>query len=126
MTRTATSTARRLPLVTALAGMALALTGCQTPTPSATAGGTATAQGQVTAIDRDPWTFDGNATMQVATGSGAVTVEIPARLNLCHAEGLDAFAGLQVGDRIHAVGQVGADGHITVCHGAGHMLHKLD
>jgi hypothetical protein len=92
----------------------------------ATAGATATAEGRITAIDRDPWAYDGNAVMQVQTAGGTTRVEIPARMNLCNAPGLDWFASLTVGQRIRATGEVGADGAITVCRGPGHALVRLD
>ena len=121
-----TSPARHIPLAAALSLATLALTGCQTPVAADPAVSADTAEGRVVAIDRDPWAYDGNATMQVDTASGPVTVEIPARMNLCPAPGVDAFPDIQVGDRVRARGEVGADGHITVCNGAGHALQRLD
>jgi hypothetical protein len=112
----------------ALCFAAALATGCTTTaTADVAAGGTiATAEGRITAIDRDPWAYDGNATMQVQTTTGPARVEIPARMNLCNAPGLDWFASLTVGERIRATGEVGADGAITVCRGAGHALVRLD
>ena len=118
--------ARHVPFAAALSLTALALAGCQTAAPTVEAGAQATAEGRVVAIDRDPWAYDGNATMQVDTASGPVTVEIPARLNLCPAPGVGAFPDIEVGDRVRASGEAGADGHITVCNGAGHALQQLD
>jgi len=118
--------ARHVSFAAALSVAAFALAGCQTAAPAVEAGTQTTAEGRVVAIDRDPWAYDGNATMQVDTASGPVTVEIPARLNLCPAPGVDAFPEIEVGDQVRASGEAGTDGHITVCNGTGHALQRLD
>ncbi|GAB3730280.1 hypothetical protein GCM10028862_09440 [Luteimonas pelagia] len=113
----------------ALALAAALSSGCATTAATDAAAGpgtTATAEGRITSIDRDPWAYDGNAVMAVQTTGGTARVEIPARLNLCDAPGLDAFGTLVVGERIRATGEVGADGAITVCRGTGHALVRLD
>ena len=120
-----TSPARHIPFAAALSLATLTLTACQTPMPADSAARD-TAEGRVVAVDRDPWAYDGNATMQIDTASGPVTVEIPARMNLCPAPGVDTFPDIEVGDRVRARGEVGADGHITVCNGAAHALQRLD
>lgn len=125
MTHAALS-ARHACHAAALSLAALVLAGCQTPVATDRAGTTGTVEGRVVAIDRDPWMYDGNATMRVESASGAVTVEIPARLNLCPAPGVGAFPEIEVGDRIRARGEVGSEGRITVCNGAGHALQRLD
>ncbi len=66
------------------------IAGCAT-TPPATnllkAGQQATIEGRITAIDLTPWTFDGNAVVQIQSDlNGLVSVQLPARWNLCKAQ----------------------------------------
>src|SRR5688500_7383203 len=65
----------------------------------------ATIAGRVVAIDTDPWAYDGNAVVQVATEAhGIVQVHLPARWNLCAAPAVDV-AALEVGHDVNANGR---------------------
>ena len=102
------------------------LAGCVTGrTASGTAlqaGEQATIAGRVVAIDMTPWTYDGNAVVQVATEAhGIVQVQLPARWNLCAAPPVAADT-LAVGDEVRATGTAGQDGELVVCERATHYL----
>ena len=81
-----------------------------------------TVAGTVTAIDLDPWTYDGDAVLELATEDGPATVRIPARTNLCDAVGLATVGDLLVGDAVEVRGARGADGAVTPCVSAEHRL----
>ncbi len=97
--------------------------GCATTAgaPLAT-GAQARISGSIAAIDTRPWTYDGNAVIQIDTREhGRVAVQLPARWNLCKAAPADVQA-LSVGMRVQAVGSVGSDGEIVVCREEAHRL----
>ena len=104
-----------------------ALSACAT-TPTATAlviGQQATITGDVVAVDTDPWAYDGNAVITVATATaGTVKVQLPARRNLCKAQPLDDVQALKAGDRVEAVGTVTAADEMVVCEQPQHRLNK--
>ena len=86
----------------------------------------ATIAGRVVAIDTDPWAYDGNAIVQVATDAhGIVQVHLPARWNLCAAPPLDV-AALAVGDDVRASGTTGHEGELVVCGAATHFLRETE
>lgn len=86
------------------------------------AGQQAAIAGRVVALDMTPWTYDGNAIVQVATDAhGIVQVHLPARWNLCAAPPVAADA-LVVGDQVSAAGTVGREGELVVCERATHYL----
>lgn len=118
----------RHALSTATAMLALAATGCMT-TPTAAplvAGSQATVVGTIASIDTQPWTYDGNAVVLIdSAGQGRVSVQLPARWNLCKAAPVDV-ASLAVGQQARAVGTVGEDGSLVVCERAEHRLAKTD
>ena len=90
------------------------------------AGQDATVAGRVVAIDTDPWAYDGNAIVQVATDAhGIVQVHLPARWNLCAAPPVDV-AALAVGDDVRVSGTAGQDGELVVCAAATHFLREVD
>lgn len=90
------------------------------------AGQQATIEGRVVAIDMTPWTYDGNAVVQVATDAhGIVQVQLPARWNLCAAPPV-AVDALAVGDQVRAAGTTGPDGELVVCERATHYLVEED
>lgn len=112
------------------AAAALALPGCVVSrNASGTAlqsGQEATISGRVVAIDTDPWAYDGNAVIQVATDAhGIVQVHLPARWNLCAAPAVDVTA-LAVGDEVRATGTAGAEGELVVCSQGTHFLREAD
>lgn len=118
-----TLTAPALPLTFALA-VALATASCTTTTPDVAgpADGPLRIEGTITAIDLQPWTFDGNAVVQVdADGRGNVQVQLPARWNLCKAPPVDTQS-LAVGMRVEAVGAATGEGGLMVCEDATHRL----
>ena len=125
-----TRSPRRVPafrLAAAAAALA-ALSACATaPTGAAlVAGQQATVEGSVVSVDTDPWAYDGNAVVTVATASaGTVRVQLPARWNLCKAPAPDVQA-LKAGDRVQATGTVGAEGELVVCEQPEHRLRKVD
>jgi len=106
-----------------------AIAGCATTASSTkplTAGGEASIEGKITAIDTTPWAFDGNAVIQLEIDdNGLVSVQLPARWNLCKAPAIDVEA-LAVGRRARAVGSVGGAGEIVVCERVEHRLQVLD
>ena len=74
--------------------IALATASCATPSdaPPAT-DGNISVEGVVASIDTQPWTYDGNAVVEVdVAGRGRVAVQLPARWNLCKAAAVDAQA----------------------------------
>ena len=117
MTRIAPALAATLTLVAALAAASC------TTTPEAAAGveGAARIEGTIAAIDLQPWTYDGNAVVQVEAEGRAVRVQLPARWNLCQAAPVDVEA-LAVGMRVQAVGAATDDGGLVVCQDASHRL----
>ena len=118
----------RHAVLAATAWLALAATGCAT-TPSASAlvaGSQATVDGSIASIDTKPWTYDGNAVVLLDTvAHGRVSVQLPARWNLCKAGQVDV-ASLVVGKRARAIGTVTDDGAVVVCERAEHRLGMLD
>ncbi len=116
-------------LFTALSICVAVTAGCATTAPATkllTAGQQASIEGRITAIDMMPWTFDGNAVIQLESdANGPVFVQLPARRNLCKASAINVDA-LAVGRRARAVGTVGDTGKIVVCERAEHRLQLLD
>lgn len=125
------STKARLASTLLLAAAStLALPGCvMSRNASGTAlqpGEEATISGRVVAIDTDPWAYDGNAVIQVATEAhGIVKVDLPARWNLCAAPAVDV-AAMAIGDEVTATGSVAAGGTLVVCANPAHRLVEAD
>jgi hypothetical protein len=114
-----------LPSTMALA-VALATASCATPRqmPSAPAGNV-TIEGTVASIDTQPWMYDGHAVVRVdVAGRGRVSVQLPARWNLCKATSVDVQA-LAVGMRVQAVGAAEGANALTVCSDTAHRLVPL-
>ncbi|HEY4530413.1 MAG TPA: hypothetical protein VIG97_08840, partial [Luteimonas sp.] len=108
--------------------MALAVASCSTPgeAPRSTPTDDTAIEGTVASIDTQPWTYDGHALVQVdVPGRGRVSVQLPARWNLCQAAPVDVEA-LRVGLRVQAVGTPEGADVLTVCSGAAHRLVPLD
>ena len=121
--------------LTSFPGLALAtlllptLSGCASlpATTSLVVGDQATIEGDVVSVNTDPWAYDGNAIITVSTATaGAVSVQLPARWNLCKAQPLDDVQVLKSGDRVEAVGTVTAPGEIVVCELPQHRLRKVE
>jgi hypothetical protein len=86
----------------------------------------AAVEGVVARVDRDPWAYDGSAVMDLRTDAGGtVRVHVPARMNLCRAQGLEAFATLAAGARVQVAGEAAGPDEITVCAGASHYLRVV-
>lgn len=86
----------------------------------------ASVEGTVERVDTAPWAYDGNAIVVVGgTAQGAVTVQLPARWNLCKAPAPVDPATLKTGERVRAVGTVSADGDLVVCEQPTHRLERL-
>ena len=112
----------------AAASLALAAAGCASaPSPAPlVAGSPATVDGTIASIDTQPWTYDGNAVVLLDTAAhGRVSVQLPARWNLCKAPPVELSA-LAVGRRARAVGTVGADHALVVCERAQDRLVPVD
>lgn len=122
---------RTAPLTRLLAAAAalIALSACAAaPTRSAlVVGQQATIEGEIVRVDTDPWAYDGNAVITVSTiDKATVSVQLPARWNLCKAQPLGDVQALQPGDRVQAVGTVTAPGELVVCEQPQHRLHKVE
>jgi hypothetical protein len=109
------------------AGVLITSTGCAT-TASAplTEGGRATLIGTIASVDTKPWTYDGNAVVQLDTAThGRVSVQLPARWNLCKAPAV-AVDTLVVGRRARASGTANSEGALVVCSSAEDRLVAID
>src|SRR5690606_35293032 len=87
-----------------------------------TTGGVVSTTGTVASIDTQPWTYDGNAIVQVDTADrGRIEVHLPARWNLCQASPVDVEE-LAIGMQVEVVGAAAGEGAVVVC---GHPSHRL-
>ncbi|MFS8063833.1 MAG: hypothetical protein ACMG5Z_04510 [Luteimonas sp.] len=116
--------------VAVIAATLAALTACATTSPAGTAlvvGQQATIEGAVVSVDTTPWAYDGNAVVTVSTASaGTVSVQLPARWNLCKAQPLEDVQALKPRDRVQAIGTVTAPDTLVVCEQPQHALHKVE
>lgn len=104
----------------------LSIAGCATTARAPLAASDGSFAGSIVSIDTQPWTYDGNAVVEVDTRErGRVAVQLPARWNLCKATAVDVEA-LRVGMQVRVVGTVGAEGEVVVCQGASHRLVPVD
>ena len=86
-----------------------------------------TIEGNVVRVDTDPWAYDGNAVVTVSTAAmGTVSVQLPARWNLCKAPPPGEVQALKPRDRVQAIGTVSAPGQLVVCEQPQHVLRKID
>ena len=121
--------ALRFPRLPVIAATLLALSACATATKQDAwvVGREATIVGEVVGVDTGPWAYDGNAVVTVSTtGAGTVSVQLPARWNLCKAQPLDDVQALEPRDRVQAVGTVTAPGEMVVCAEPEHRLRKVE
>lgn len=119
---------RALPVTRLFATLAAlaALSGCATTVKDrALSGQEVTIEGKVASVNTDPWAYDGNAVVTVSTDAGTVSVQLPARWNLCRAQPLDDIQGLRPDDRVQVVGTVTAPGEMVVCAQPQHRLTKM-
>jgi hypothetical protein len=121
---------RALPVIRLLATLTAlaALSGCATPAKDGalSVGQEVTVEGNVVSVNTDPWTYDGNAVVTVSTDAGSVSVQLPARWNLCKAQPLGDIQGLKPQDRVQVVGTVTAPGEMVVCAQPQHRLTKME
>jgi hypothetical protein len=107
-----------LPLLVATAAMA----GCATaPGPASDVGDAIRAEGRIVSIDTQPWAYDGHAVVVLEAEGSPITIQLPARWNLCAAAPVDVEA-LQVGQRARVVGARADQGEVVVCGDASHQL----
>lgn len=115
--------------VLAAAVTLIALSACAT-TPSGgalVAGQQATIEGNVVSVDTNPWAYDGNAVVTISTtDAGMVSVQLPARWNLCKAQPLGDVRALKPGDRVQVAGMATAPGELVVCGQPQHRLRKVE
>jgi hypothetical protein len=96
-------------------------------TSSLVPGEQATFEGRIVGVDTNPWAYDGNAVVTVATANGGtVQVQLPARWNLCKAEAPGDVQALRPGDRVQVGGTVTEAGTVVVCEQLQHHLRKVD
>ena len=124
------SVVRLTAIATALAALSACANQPTTPTTGTSAlavGQQATLEGNVLSVDTAPWAYDGNAVITVITATaGTVSVQLPARWNLCKAQPLHDVQALQPRDRVQVVGTVTAPGELVVCEQPQHRLRKID
>ena len=83
-------------------------------------------QGEVLDVDASPMAYDGDAVIRVQTEAGEeVRVLIPARLNLCAAEGLGLYSELEPGDRVEVQGLGQEEASVRPCESESHYLRRL-
>ncbi|NDK39080.1 hypothetical protein DT603_09530 [Pseudoxanthomonas gei] len=113
--------------LTLVAGTVLVLGACTT-SPAVNAalatGQQSTLEGQVVSVDTAPWAYDGNAVVVIATATGNVGVQLPARWNLCKAPPPGDVQALKPGDRVQVIGTVTAPDEVVVCAQPQHRLVK--
>jgi hypothetical protein len=84
-------------------------------------------EGEVVRVDTDPWAYDGNAVITVSTAdTSTISVQLPARWNLCKAPSPDNVQALKPGDRVQVVGTVTAQSELVVCEQPEHLLRKME
>ena len=84
------------------------------------------AVGEVVSVDTAPMAYDGDAVVRLRTDAGeTITVHVPARTNLCAADGLGIVGDLRPGDWVEVRGTPGANGEIRPCSEADHVLRRV-
>ncbi|OZC02806.1 hypothetical protein [Rubricoccus marinus] len=109
--------------------LALLASGCASQSAPESGNGSASGDvvsGTVASVDLTPWTYDGDGVIVMTTASGeSVRVLIPARMNLCEAEGLVDVNDLGEGDRIEVVGATDEAGAVRPCVEPTHRVTRL-
>lgn len=121
--------ALRFPRLLVAAAALLALSACATATKQGAwvVGQQATIEGEVVSVDTNPWAYDGNAVVTISTtGAGTVSVQLPARWNLCKAQPPDDVQALKPRDRVQVVGTATAPNEMVVCGQPEHRLRKVE
>lgn len=105
--------------------LSLVLAACSAPAGTPVAEGDVRVSGEVVAVDLEPMAYDGNAVLRLATDAGERRVEIPARTNLCDADGLDIALAARPGERLTVVGTESAPGGAIVpCRSSSHLVRR--
>lgn len=82
--------------------------------------------GTVASVDLAPMAYDGDALVRVSSDAhGMVTVHLPARSNLCPAQGFDLLPRLKAGDRVRVAGTAAGPADVNVCLLASHRVQLL-
>ena len=120
----------RVALVAAMLAMSACATGAlptAPPGPALVVGQQATIEGEVVSVDTAPWAYDGNAVVKVSTSrAGTISVQLPARWNLCKAQAPGDVQALKPGERVQAIGSVTAPDTLVVCEQPQHALRKVE
>lgn len=83
-------------------------------------------RGHVTAIDLEPMTYDGPGRIIITSEGKNVTIEVPARMNLCAAKDTIAdVSQIEVFDTIEVSGDVTAEGVLIPCASMEHYLRVV-
>ena len=84
-------------------------------------------EGEVASVDLSPMAYDGDALVVVTSATqGAITVHLPARRNLCKAQGLDLMDELKAGDRVRVEGLATGSAEIRLCQDAADRLQRIE
>ncbi len=124
---------RSLPAASAIAAAAAFLLGMAGCAATGSAAGPmmvdqrVVVEGQVASVDLSPMAYDGDALVVVtSTTQGDITVHLPARRNLCKAQGLDLMDELKPGDRVRVEGLATGPGEIRLCQDAADRLQRVE
>ena len=84
-------------------------------------------EGQVASVDLSPMAYDGDALVVVTSATqGDITVHLPARRNVCKAQGLDLMDELKPDDRVRVEGLTTGAGEIRLCQDVADRLQRID
>ena len=125
--RSALASSPRTLGVLVLVGLG-ALAGCAAlpSSPAAAVGRDLAFAGTVVSVDTAPWAYDGSAVVVVESGAqGRIAVELPARYNLCKAQGIGAASQLTAGMKVDVNGRLTAPGRLSVCESASHHILRM-
>jgi hypothetical protein len=125
--RVALSATMLLMSACAMAPSATAPPAAAPPATALVVGQQATIEGELVSVDTAPWAYDGNAVLTVSTASaGTVSVQLPARWNLCKAQPPADVQALKPRDRVQAIGTVTALDTLVVCEQPQHALRRVE
>jgi hypothetical protein len=112
------------------AGLLLVVSGCAATggaTPALVMDQRVVIDGEVASVDLTPMAYDGDALVVVTSAAhGTVTVHLPARRNLCKAQGFDLLPELKPGDRVRVEGPVTGAADVTLCQDAADRLQRIE
>lgn len=115
---------QRIPILSSTVVAAMLAACASSPGADAAAGASTTLEGSIASIDTSPWAYDGNAVIVIDTDArGRITLQLPARWNLCRAAPVDV-AALAEGMRVRATGAE-EEGSLVVCQEPSHGIVPL-